>query len=57
MYPLAVYKKKEPWNKGELVGQELALKQKTGWPIQFEITEQTRLAIKSIDSKRYSRPF
>ncbi len=34
MYPLAVYKKKEPWNKGKLVGQKLALKQKQIW--QFE---------------------
>ena len=26
MYPLAIYKKKEAWNKNKLVGQKLALK-------------------------------
>jgi hypothetical protein len=28
MHPIVLYKKKEPWNKGKLVGQKLALKQK-----------------------------
>lgn len=37
MYPLAVYKKKEPWNKGKLVGQKLALKQKQIWAIRIRL--------------------
>jgi hypothetical protein len=28
MYPLAVYKKKEPWNKGKLVGQKTSFEAK-----------------------------
>lgn len=37
MYPIAVYKKKEPWNKGKLVGQKLALKQKQIWAIRIRL--------------------
>lgn len=44
MNPLAIYKKKEPWNKGKLVGQKLALKQKQIWAIRIS-TETDRIHI------------
>lgn len=37
MYPLAVYRKKDTWNKGKLVGQRLALKQKQIWAIRIRL--------------------
>ena len=37
MHPIAIYKKKEPWNKGKLVGQKLTLKQKQIWAIRIRL--------------------
>jgi len=56
MYPMTVYSKKEPWNKGKLVGQKLALKQKQIWAIRvrLELSKNIReLALFSLglDSK------
>ncbi len=46
---------REPWNKGKLVGQKapfklreiwaIRMRQKTSRPVQFEIAEQTRIAV------------
>jgi hypothetical protein len=53
---LPIIRKKEPWNKGKLVGQKLALKQKQIWAIRIglEISGNVRdLALFSLglDSK------
>ena len=37
MYPMMIYTKKDPWNKGKLVGQKLALKLKQIWAIRVRL--------------------
>ncbi len=40
---------REPWNKGKIIGQKPP--RKTKWPVQFEITSQTQIAIRKLIAK------
>jgi hypothetical protein len=37
MYPLAIYHRKESWNKNKLVGQKLPLKLQQIWAIRIRL--------------------